>query len=456
MDTTRKPPAAVPGAIDGERPSLARRISPRLRLPLIILGIIVLIIVLIAGGRFLAYAVSHQTTDDAMIDTDQVQITSKIAERVQDIYVDTNQLVQKGELMIQLQDTDERTRVAQAEAAVDSQQAQARAAQENVALTRDTQQAQNVQNSGAIAQASAGIASANAAAASSEQQIAASRAALATALAQLKSAQSGVPGALQNERTALANLRRTVSLVSTGDNSQAQLDAARAQYESMRSSYAQALANVIAARASADEAQQKLDAQAYSARSALAQVGTEQGMLATARGKLSESAVPSRVPAQQAQAQAASAQIASLGAQLRTARDQLSYTQIRAPAEGYVGQKNVERGQYVQPGQVLMTVIPVKPIYITANYKETQIGRMRDGQPVDIHVDAYSGVTFKGHIENLSPASQNEFSLVPPENATGNFVKITQRVPVRIVFDNPDPKYPLRPGMSVETSVKVK
>jgi membrane fusion protein (multidrug efflux system) len=103
-----------------------------------------------------------------------------------------------------------------------------------------------------------------------------------------------------------------------------------------------------------------------------------------------------------------------------------------------------------------MTLIPVSPIYITANYKETQIGHMKTGQQVDIHVDAYSGVNFTGHVDNLSPAAQNKFSLVPPQNATGNFVKVTQRVPIRIVFDNPDPNYPLRPGMNVETSVKVK
>ena len=455
MATTHQP-VTVPGASGIESAPSERGLSPALRLLLVGGGIIVLLVAVVAGVRFLAYATTHETTDDAMIDADEVQLTSKISERVQNILVDTNQRVHKGQLLIRLQDTDERTRVAQAQAAVDAQRAQARAAQETVALTRDTQQAQNAQSAGAIAQARAGILSAGAQAQSSQQQIDVARAAVDAAQAEFKAAQAALPGALENEHKAEADFRRAASLVSTGDFSQAQLDAARAQYESARSSYAQAQANVVAARANADEAGQKLDAQVYATTSTQAQIGAQQAVLTTAQGKLQESDAPSRVPAQQAAADAAKAQVASLGAQLRSALDQLSYTKIVSPIEGYVGQKNVEVGQTVAPGESLMTLIPVSPIYITANYKETQIGHMKVGQGVDIHVDAYGNTNFTGHVDNLSPAAQNKFSLVPPQNATGNFVKVTQRVPVRIVFDDPDPNYPLRPGMNVETSVKVK
>ncbi|MGB8205865.1 MAG: HlyD family secretion protein, partial [Candidatus Baltobacteraceae bacterium] len=324
------------------------------------------------------------------------------------------------------------------------------------ALTRDTQQAQNAQAAGAIAQAEAGITGADALAKSSQQEIDVAKAAVAAAQAEYKAAQAALPGALENERKADADFRRAASLVATGDFSQAQLDAARAEYESARSSYAQAQANVVASQANVDEAQQKLDSQIYATSSTQAQIGAQQALLTSARGKLQESDAPSRVPAQQAQAQAAAAQVTSLDAQLRSALDQLSYTKIVSPIEGYVGQKNVEVGQTVAPGESLLTLIPVSPIYITANYKETQIGHMKVGQEVDIHVDAYGGTNFVGHVETLSPAAQNKFSLVPAQNATGNFVKVTQRVPIRIVFDNPDPNYPLRPGMNVETSVKVK
>jgi membrane fusion protein (multidrug efflux system) len=216
------------------------------------------------------------------------------------------------------------------------------------------------------------------------------------------------------------------------------------------------MANVGASQAELDEAEQKLNAQRFATSSTQAQIGVSQAQLTTARGHYQESDAPSRVPYSQAQADAAEAQARSLRAQLLTARDNLGYTRIYSPINGYVGEKNVEVGQTVAPGASLLTLIPSSDVYVTANYKETQIGHMKIGQPVDINVDAYKGVTFTGHVEDLSPAAQNKFSLVPAQNATGNFVKVTQRVPIRIVFDHPDPNYPLRPGMSVETSVKVK
>ncbi|MGB8204606.1 MAG: biotin/lipoyl-binding protein, partial [Candidatus Baltobacteraceae bacterium] len=139
METTRQPVAATtPGLTDGDGLSAGRGLSPALRSLLVAAGVIVLLVVLVAGARFLAYATTHETTDDAMIDADEVQLTSKIAERVDRILVDTNQRVHKGQLLIQLQDTDEQTRVAQARAVADAQRAQARAAEETVALTRDT------------------------------------------------------------------------------------------------------------------------------------------------------------------------------------------------------------------------------------------------------------------------------------------------------------------------------
>jgi membrane fusion protein (multidrug efflux system) len=433
--------------------------NPVLRTVGIVVGAIVLIVAIVAGIRFFLYASAHETTDDATIDADQVQVTSKISERVDRILVDTNQPVRAGQLLISLDDRDERDRVAAAQAAVDAQRAQARAAQANVSLAQDTQLAQNQQNSGSIAQAQAAIASAADQARSSAGQIAVAQASLDAAKAQFKAAQDAVPAARENLRKAAADLRRTTALVATGDVAAAQLDAARAVYASASSAYAQAQAQANAAQADVTQAQQKLDAQRFSTSSAQAQIGVSQAQLTTARGKFRESDAPSRVAAQQAQADAAAAEVASLDAQLVTAKNNLSYTAIRSPIDGYVGQKNVEVGQTVSPGESLLTLVPDR-VYITANYKETQIGRMKVGQEVDINVDAYKGVKFVGHVDNLSPASQNTFSLVPPQNATGNFVKVTQRLPVRILFDRVEggklDDYALRPGMSVETSVKVK
>ena len=154
-----------------------------------------------------------------------------------------------------------------------------------------------------------------------------------------------------------------------------------------------------------------------------------------------------RVPAIAAQANASDAQVQSAKAQMQTALDQLNYTVIRAPIDGIVGAKNIEAGATVAPGQALLEIVPQSNIYITANYKETQLTNMKVGQEVDVSVDAYKGTAFTGRVESIGPASQNTFSLIPAQNATGNFVKVTQRLPA---------DKPLRVGMSVEASVKVK
>jgi membrane fusion protein (multidrug efflux system) len=286
--------------------------------------------------------------------------------------------------------------------------------------------------------------------------VAANQAALDASRAELKSAQDGVPGAYQNLAKAQADLNRTNSLVHTGDLSVSQLDASRAAYEAARSAYSQAQANVAAAAANVAQAQERVSAQQSTYTSNAALVGVQQGQLTKASGQLAESAAPNRVPAEQAQANAAIAQAEQLRSQLANAKTRLGYTVLRSPIDGYVGQKNVEVGQTVSPGESIMTLVPSNRIYVTANFKETQMKDMRVGQPVDISVDACKGIALYGHVDNMSPAAQNKFSLVPPQNATGNFVKITQRLPVRILFDKPDSRCVLRPGYSVEASVKVK
>jgi membrane fusion protein (multidrug efflux system) len=468
VSTTAQAPGATgaPETPDGEapEPNLGEPErsggNPVARIAGIGIGAVVLVLAIVFGLRYFAYASTHETTDDATIDADEVEVTSKIAERVSRIVVDTNQPVRKGQLLVLLDNRDETDRVLQASAAVAAQRAQARAAQENVSLVRDTQVAQDAQANGGIAQARASIDSAASSAQSSAGQISVDAAGVEAARAQVHAAQDALPGSLANLRRTQADLRRVATLVSSGDIAAQQLDAARATNEGARSAYSSAQAQVATATANLAQAQQKLDAQRYATSSTQELVGVQQAQLQTAQGKFLESNAPSRVAAQQAQADAALSQIVSLDAQLITARNNLGYTRIVSPIDGYVGQKNVEVGQTVSPGASLMTLIPSSNVYVTANFKETQIGKMRVGQPVDISVDAYKGVPFEGHVDNLSPASQNKFSLIPAQNATGNFVKVTQRLPVRILFDRvKDGKlsdYHLRPGMSVETSVRVK
>lgn len=436
-----------------DAPKATRRLPPTW---VLVVGAIVLIAVLIWGIRYLAYAVSHQTTDDARVDADTVTITSKIGERVDAILVDTNQPVRKGQVIVRLDNTDETNGVAQAQAAVDAQLAQARAAQENVDLTRSQVSAQTTQGAGGVTAAQNGVVNAQAQTQSAQQQAQAARSAIGQAAAQLRVAQSEVPAQRAALERANADLSRYASLVRTGDIASQQLDAQRAIQAQAESQYQSALDDVIAAQTGVAQAEARYTAAISATTAAAAGIGAQQGQLVSAQGKLAEADTPYRVSTTQAQADAAQAQAVSLRAQLKTAQDKLGYTEVRSPIDGIVGEKDVEIGTSVQAGQALMSVVPIRGTYITANYKETQLGDVRVGQPVDISVDAYKGVIFHGRVSAIAPASQNTFSLVPASNATGNFVKVTQRIPVRVIVENPPTDKPLRVGMSVETSIKVK
>lgn len=436
-----------------EEPRGARRRPP---LAVIVLAAIAVVAGLVWGVRFIAYATTHQSTDDARIDGDTVTITSKISERVARILVDTNQTVRKGDVLIRLDDADERTKYQQAEAVVEAQRAMARAAQENVALAEQQQTAQATQGTGGVDSARAQIQNARANYEASNEQVGVARAGVDQALAQLRVAQAQVPSAREQLNRANADLARIAALVRSGDFSQQQLDAQRAAQAQAQAQYQASNDSVTAAQTAVTQAQARLTAAIATANAAQAGIGAQRGQLVTAQGRLSESTAPSRIPATQAQADATQAQVASLAAQANIARDQLGYTVIRSPIDGIVGAKNVEVGATVSPGQALMQIVPSSGQYVTANFKETQLGNMRVGQPVDIDIDAYKGTPFAGRVDSIGPASQNTFSLIPAQNATGNFVKVTQRVPVRITFVNPPADKPLRVGMSVEASVRVK
>ena len=447
-DVGAKPPAET----TPDEPAKRRR-PP---LWVLIAGCIVVVIALVLGIRYLAYATAHQTTDDARVDADVVTVTSKIQERVAQIYVDTNQPVHKGQVIVKLDDTDEVAALQQAQAALNAQRANATAAQANVALTRAQVAAQSTQGTGGITAARSGIANAQAQATSAQQQADAARSAIAQAQAQQRVAQSAVPAARAGLQRANADLARYTALVRTGDIASQTLDAQRAAQAQAQSQYQSAVDNVTSAETAVAQAQARYAAAIAAANAASAGIGAQQGQLETAQGKLTEADNPYRVSATQAQAQAQVAESGSVQAQVKTAQDKLNNTVIRSPIDGIVGQKNVEIAASVAPGQSLMTLVPTNGTYITANYKETQLGSVRVGQPVDIGVDAYKGVAFHGHVAAIAPASQNTFSLVPAQNATGNFVKVTQRIPVRILVDDPPAGKPLRVGMSVETSIATK
>ncbi len=392
----------------------AKRSNPAVRIGGLIVAAIVVIAILLFGIRYLGYARSHQSTDDARVDANTVDITSKIGERISQILVQTDQPVHKGQLLIVLDSADEQAKVAQAQA--------------NLQVAVQGQQAGVQQGSGGIAEAQANVSNAQA-------QVPVAQAGVDAAVAQVRAAQAQLPAVEQALQKAQADFRRTQSLVHTGDLPAQQLDAARASQAAAAAQYRSALDNVNVAQANLTAAQQKVPA-------LLAGVGAAQGGLQSAQGKLSAAQAP--------------AQISTQKAALDIAKQNLRYTKIYAPIDGYIGQKNVESGQTVQPGMSLLTEIP-NSVFITANFKETQVGNMRPGEPVDVKVDAYKGMTFQGVVQSINPASQNTYALVPAQNATGNFVKVTQRIPVKIAFKDVDfNRYPMRPGMSVEAAVRVR
>lgn len=386
-----------------------------LRLLLYVVGAIVLVAAIFWGVKYFIYARAHQTTDDARIDANVVAVTSKINERVNSILVDTNSKVKKGQLLVVLDNATEQAAVEQAKA--------------NLQLALETQQTGVQQGSGGVSQAQANVADAQAG-------VPVAQAGVAAARAQLQQAQAQLPAAQQALNEAGANLKRTQSLVRSGDMAREQLDAAQAAYAQAESQYRAAQDAVHVAQANVNAAEQKISA-------AQAAVNAAQGGVTSAQGKLAQAQAPASIAAQRAA--------------LSIAQQNLNNTKIYASMNGTIGERSVEAGQTVSPGMTLLTEIP-DHVFITANYKETQMNNMHPGEPVDIKVDAYPGVTFHGTVASINPASENTYALVPSQNSTGNFVKVTQRIPVRIEFSqNTDfTRYPMRPGMSVETSVLVK
>lgn len=391
------------------------RTGPRKRVIFGVIGAIVAIIAIVWGVKWYSYASVHEGTDDARVDADAVAVTSKINERIDTILVETNQRVTKGQLLVKLDSALENDQLRQAKAQYD--------------LALANQRTSTTQGSGGVAQAQADVSNASAG-------VPVAEAGVAQATAQLHAAQAGVPAAQAAYDRALADYHRTAALVSTGDVARSQLDAARANEANASAQLRSAQDQVRVAEANVSAAENRVGA-------AQAAVGAAQGGVTTAQGKLAQASDPSQIEAAKAQ--------------LSIANQNLQYTRITSLINGYVGEKSAEAGQTVQAGMTLMTLIPDGPgqVYITANYKETQLKDMRIGQPADIHVDAYNQ-TFHGHVVSINPASQNTYALVPAQNATGNFVKVTQRIPVRISIDDANASMPLRPGMSVETYVKVR
>lgn len=382
------------------------------------------------GYRWWQYSSTHEQTDNAAVASHVYQISSRIPGTVNVIPVDDNEAVTPGELLAQIDPKDYQVKVQQAKAALAVAQQQAQAAQASITQVGTTAQAQTTEAQGNVANAIAAISTAQAAVTEAQAGVPAAEAQLAQAQATLQQAQT--------------EYNRYQALAQEGAIPRQQLDSARAAYQV-------ALAQRNAAQQGVQQAQAKL-AQAQQG------VTQAQAQLQASRGGLQQAqATGVQTEVNRSQYEAAEAAIAQAEAQLAEAQLQLSYTNITAPAAGHIGRKTVEVGQRVQAGQPLMAIVGDQ-MWIVANFKETQVRKMHPGESVEIELDAFPGHPFQGKVDSLSPASGSEFALLPPDNATGNFTKVVQRIPVKVTFD---PKSirgyegQITPGMSATVSVDV-
>ncbi|HJY29210.1 MAG TPA: HlyD family secretion protein [Pyrinomonadaceae bacterium] len=418
---------------------------------------VVLIIGLIFGVRYWLYARSHESTDDAFIDGHIIQVSPKASGYVKKIYVNDNQQVKAGDLIAELDARDYEVKLQQAQAALDAGLAKENEAKTNVSLTRATSSATIQQARAAVRKSRTEVASSRAGAAGSQSRANQAAAAVTTAQANLAQMQAQVVAAQAEATRAAADVSRYQALYAKDEVSKQQLDQAVATANTARAELEAAHQRVAAAEARVNEARSAQSAATQTAQQAQTQIGGAQAGVNEALGRLAQAnTAPQSVAVSEAQAATAGATTEQLRAQVAQAELELSYTKIYAPETGRVTRKSVEEGALVQVGQPLMAIVP-GDVWVTANFKESQIGRMAPGQSVEISVDAYPDKTFKGHVDSIQAGTGARFSLIPPENATGNYVKVVQRVPVKIVFDEPpDPKHMLAPGMSVVPEVKVK
>jgi membrane fusion protein (multidrug efflux system) len=381
---------------------------------------------IVAGSGWLWATGGGESTDDAQVDGHLAQVAARVGGTVQRVAVTENQLVEAGAILIEIDPQDYQVARERAAAELADAEAAAEAARTNVPITSTTAESAVQTALGTVEQTRSGIGAA-------EKEIDAARARLTTSQARQREADVTAANAVRD-------VERFRMLLAKDEVSQQQFDATAARAE--------------AARAAADSSQSQATEAEHGIAIAESRLRVARAEELRAQAQLTAtSTAPQQVVAVKARAQSADARVEQARAALRQADLNLHYVTVRAPMTGIVSRKSVELGQVIQSGQSLMTIVPLDDVWITANFKETQLTNIRAGQPATIAVDAY-GKTFTGHVDSIAAATGARFSLLPPENATGNYVKVVQRVPVKLVLESgQDLQHLLRPGLSVTASV---
>ena len=383
----------------------------------IIIGVVVLLV--IAAGLWYWHSTFTESTDDAQVDGNLYQVSSRVAGQVVNVNVSEEQFVHQGDPIAEIDPSDYQVQLEQAQADLSNAQAEYEQATANVPITSVTVRT-NISTSGS--------------------DVASSEASVQQAESQTLAAQSRVQQAKANALKAQIDVDRYTPLVAKDVISKQQYDGA--------------VATATADQAGLEEAERNVKSQQEAVqmmRERLAQARFQQ--------QQSQKNGPKQEAVQQARAAAAAAQIKQAQARVDEAKLNLSYTKVVSPITGIVSRKSVAVGENLSVGQSLMTIVPLQDLWVTANFKETQLKAMKVGQEVDIKVDALGGRKFTGKMDQIGGATGSSLSLFPPENATGNYVKVVQRIPVRINFTNLQQENKddaLRIGMSVEPDVRVK
>ena len=459
-------------------------VKRRSRVPIYIVGGL-LILAAIGGLLYWLYIRQFETTDDAFVEGTIVQISPKVAAHIAKIHVKENQYVKKGDLLVEMDASEFEAKIEKAKAELRAAQAQRGKALANVALTRKTSRASLNQALSNYDTAKTNINQAKLSTDSKENAIVQAQNQVKTAEANLRQMQSQIPSAeasLAQTRlqvpaaetkleVAQIEYERNQTLFEGGHVSKQSLEKSKAELSEAKSHYESAKKQIEIVQAQLNSLRRQIEVAASQVTEAKARVTSaendfrqSQSQIVTATSQSNESygrvqeaeSVPEKVAVDESEVSNADAQIAQAEAALRQAELELSYTKIYAPEEGFISKKNVQEGQLVQSEQALFAISQPE-IWVVANFKETQIGNIKPGQTVLVYVDAYPNLILNGTVDSFQAGTGSRFSVLPPENASSNFIKVVQRIPVKIRFEeSPERLKLLVPGMSVVPKVKVK
>jgi membrane fusion protein (multidrug efflux system) len=453
MSEAAGPSVPSPGTQNPPKPGL----SPRKRAVYLVLAAVLVVGGAAVGIWYYLYAQAHEWTDDAFIAADVTAVSSRVPGRVVTVNFRENQKVAKGDVLVEIDPRDFEVRLAQARAGLSAAQHQEKTARTNVGLVKSVTAATIDQAQGGVGQAEAGLAMAKAGVDAARAKLAQADAGIAASKATAEAAKATVAAAEADAVRTAGDLKRYEELVAAKRISPQQFDAATAAARAAAAKLDAARKGAAAAEAGIAASEAERQAAAEGLKVAEAQVGQTLAKIVQEKGRLAEAqSAPDRIAVAESQLLTAEAEVKRLQALVDQAELELSYTRVLAPESGRLARKVVEPGAMFQAGQAMVSLVS-ENVWVVANFKETALDHIRPGQSATIAVDAYPGVVFHGHVDSIQSGTGAQFSLLPPENATGNYVKIVQRVPVKILLDDPpDPEHLLAPGMSVIPEVELK